>query len=81
MMITPILTPKERAEAYAMWIDRHTFAQIARRFGVQQGKIIHIVMQEHRRQIGKCQRCRWRKDGQAVCLLPRCMKDVEKEEK
>lgn len=71
-----MLTQEERTEAYEMWLNHHTFNQIARLFNMQQGKIIHIVMEEHRRHSVKCQRCRWRKDGQAVCLLPRCMKDV-----
>ena len=70
------MTKENKALAYELYLRHWPYARIAKQLGAKQGDIIRAVADAERRQNTLCARCRWRKDGLEVCLLPVCMYGV-----
>lgn len=69
------MTAENKSLAYELYLRHWPYARIAAQLGAKQGDVIRAVADAERRQNTLCARCRWRKDGLEVCLLPTCMRD------
>ena len=67
------MTEENKTLAYELWLRHWPYADIAAYLEAKQGDVIRIVAAAQRKQDALCARCRWRRDGVSVCLLPRCM--------
>lgn len=65
-------------KAYQLWLDYHTYKQIAKELGLSPSAAIRAVKEGRARYQEKCRSCAWRKDGIDVCILPACLYGVEK---
>ncbi len=67
------MTAENKSLAYELYLRHWSYADIAAHLEAKQGDVIRIVAAAQRRQDALCARCRWRRDGVSVCLLPVCM--------
>ena len=65
-------------KAYQLWLDYHTYKQIAKELKISHSAAIRAVQEGKARHQEKCRSCAWRKDGIDVCILPACLYGVEK---
>lgn len=70
------MTEENKALAYELWLQHWSYADIAAHLEARQSDVVRAVAAIQRRQDALCARCRWRKDGLEVCLLPVCMYGV-----
>ena len=75
------MTEENKALAYELWLQHWSYARIAAHLEARQGDVIRIVAAAQRRQDTLCARCRWRRDGVSVCLLPRCMHELGRQKR
>lgn len=75
------MTKENKALAYELYLRHWPYARIAAQLGAKQGDVIRAVADAERRQNTLCARCRWRKDGLEVCLLPTCMHELGKQKR
>ena len=65
-------------KAYQLWLDYHTYKQIAKELGLSPSAAIRAVKEGRAKYQDKCLHCQWRKDGARVCILPVCLRSVGK---
>lgn len=64
--------------AYQLWLDYHTYKQIAKELKISPSAAIRAVKEGRAKYQDKCLHCQWRKDGAGVCILPVCLRSVGK---
>lgn len=65
-------------KAYQLWLDYHTYKQIAKELKISPSAAIRAVKKGRAKYQDKCLHCQWRKDGAGVCILPVCLRSVGK---